>query len=351
MNLTSIFRKDAAIKDAAVTNLEWLQDGIIHPGEPQLDLSGVKKHNNIKPELEVQWGNAPGAVDLNEPAGEVKRNVPEEAQMDAGPVILFARDMMNRGSSISKVASALKAKYDLPTLKKAKAGLTELFKMDGIIGRIAVDGRGYESCKDAYKAASNSPYKRFIKYAIGCCCGDPCMMPVNQSELMGDVVTESTGNPMDDFLASKQASEVKKVACCRSTMLPILSGDLSPNEMDDTLVEVMNVTGMPPAVKEQIASKNASNMAKVKAAFRWLDRNAAEEQEKKYSDKPKACSGYQMKGDLTDLQLDAPVQDMSDVDMGLFMEPEFEGTDVVELDTVTAPASPLDVSMVQDMTL
>ena len=368
MNLTSMLKKDAAIVD-----LSWTTDGLVHPGEPHLDLSTVKKHNNIKPELELQWGGGGPNIDLDEPAGMVSRNLPDDG-VEAGKVILFARDLMNKGRPASEVIRGLKVRFGKSVLKAAKAGLQEQLKLDGVVGRIAVDSRGYDSCKDALKAASASPYKRFIRYVVGCncgCgCGDPQMLPVGGPG--GMELVESTGNPVDDFLASKTASQTELKAHCRSTMLPVLAGDVSPSEMDQILVEMTEVVGLPGSVKDAIASKKATNVAKLRAAFRWLDRAAAKVADDKYAGKVKAQSGFGLEGELTDFVPDlapagaievneapapvavddmAPVPEGLDVDMCLFMEPEFEGGDEISLEESVVAPSQLDVDMRQDMAI
>ena len=359
MNLTSIFKKDAALVDLA-----WTRDGIVHTGEPQLDISGVKNPNNVKPQLEMEWGLGGPNVDLDEPAGAVKRNLPEDAEGDAGPVVMFARDMMNRGFSLAKVATELRKKYGSSIPKSAKAGLADLFRMDGIIGRVAIDGRGYASCKDAIKAASTSPYKRFVRYVLGCECGEPHMMPAGGSE--GLQMADSTGNPMDDFLgASDVAKSASKVAHCRSTMLPLLGSELDPSYMDDTLVEMMNVAGLPQTVVDRVSAMKASNLAKVAAAFRWMDRNAAAVEAGRYSE---AAGNAEFRLKRADVPLDVGTQaeaqmedvwmgevpaevvvepglEEQDVEMGQFMEPEFEGGDEVGLDDVAVPEGQIDLEM------
>jgi hypothetical protein len=336
MNLTSIFRKDAAIVDHA-----WMRDGIVHPGEPQLDISKVRNPNNIKPQLELEWGSGGPNIDLEEPAGKVKRNLPESAQADAGPVVLFARDLMNQGMSSAKVAEALRKRYGKTVLAAAKAGLTELFKLDGVIGRVAVDGRGYRSCKDALKAASRSPYKRFIRYVWGCECGEPHMMPPGGSE--GLQMGDTTGNPMDDFLASDVSGGRRdKVAHCRSTMLPLLGsmGDLDKSELDGTLVEMMNVTSLPQGFRTEVAKMKGSNLGKLAAAFRLLDRTAEAEEKSRYVGKVSSAEHRLVRGD-TEVEFDGIAMPDIEVD-GL---EELSGIGRMELDEPVAPRLDVDGDM------
>lgn len=397
MNLTALFEKDAAIKDvntarnAAIVDHRWMKDGIIHDGKPQLDISHVKNPNNTKPQLEVEWGGAGPEIDLDEPAGKVTRTIPEEAQGDAGGVILFARDLMNRGTPGHKVIAALKSRFGVSVLRRERVGLEDLFKMDGVIGRFALDARGYKSCKDALKAASQSPYKRFIKQVIGCECGSPHLVAARPSGGLLMAESKSTGNPMDDFLASEKAAEPTMVAHCRETMLPRVSsvGDLDKSELNDTLVEMMNVTGLPAGVADGIAVKRGSNVAKLAMAFRWLDRQAEKKEAGDYSGKVDA-SEFKLKKadneldligipqsdidvdpvmepqevdlvedipmstevvpmrDSVDFDFEMPQPDFPDVDMGQAMDPEFEGTDEVVLDEPGTLMDEISVNMLPE---
>ena len=284
MNLTNMLRKDAAIEDHALVDHSWMQDsGLARVDDPILNIDSMKNPNNIKPQVELEWGLGGPDINLDEPAGEVKRNIPEENLGDASAVILFARDRMNRGFRGSQVVAALKAKYPSVLLAKASTGLRNLFAMEGIVGRVMIDARGYKNCQAAVKASSNSPYKRFIKYVYGCSCGDPHIMQMNDSRIIGSD-TASCGNGFDDFLAGDKTT-AKTAAHCRSTMLPIMAaqGDLDKSLMDSTLIEMMNLTSVPQTVLKKVWAMKGSNLGKIRAAFRYLDKKADQAEISKYA--------------------------------------------------------------------
>lgn len=280
MNLTSLFRKDAAVEDRSLVDHSWMTEP-----ESILNIESMRNPNNVKPQLEMEWGVGGPTIDLDEPAGTVKRNIPEENLGDANAVILFARDMMNRGARGRQVVAALRGKYPPALLAKASKGLRAMFTLDGLVGRIMVDARGYKNCQAAMKAVANSPYKRFVKYVYGCNCGDPHIMPVNDSRIIGSLQA-SSGNGMDDFLAGDKAT-ASTAAYCRSTMLPIMAsqGDLDRSVLDDTFVEMMNLTPVPQGVVKKVWSMKTSNLARVRAAFRWLDEQVDEMEDAQYSGK------------------------------------------------------------------
>jgi Arc/MetJ-type ribon-helix-helix transcriptional regulator len=258
------------LKEASVVDHDWYGAPCFDPEE-----KGIRKRNNITPELEIQWGNAPGVVDIDEPAGVVERNIPDDyPSKDVSGVIVFARDQMNRGMMGKALRSALHAKFDSETLKLASEALQEQFEMEGVAGCIAVDGRGYKSCQDALKIAMNSPYKRSIKYVIGCQCGTPHVMPASENSRIG-AVCESSGNAMDDFLASNSDVKTSMVSHCRSTMLPILSwkDDLDPQWADETFINIQNAADLPQSVCEEIREKRksgkiSSDIECIREAFR-----------------------------------------------------------------------------------
>jgi hypothetical protein len=398
----------------------------------------MRNPNNVKPQLEVEWGLGGPDVDIDEPAGIVQRNIPEENLGDADSVILFARDMMNRGYRGRQVVASLRNKYPPALIAKAGKGLRAMFGLEGLVGRIMVDARGYKSCQAAIKAVANSPYKRFIKYVYGCHCGDPHVLPMNDMGVIGSIEA-SSGNGFDDFLAGEKSTS-KMVAHCRSTMMPILAsqGDLDKSLLDGTLIEMMNMAPVPQGVVKNVWAMKASNLAKVRAAFRWLDKKADEKEDARYAGKVNAdefkirqadneidifgppqdelyvdgtnpslstdieTEGFAptnfdgpavLPGILDDVELMNPVDQgqisveimdgenpaelelredipapgqieldeksgeievelfdspQIDVEMNQFQEPEFEGTDEVDLNQPQDAPEELDVSMVQD---
>jgi hypothetical protein len=283
MDLTSILKRDAAVEDHSLVDHSWMRDtGLARIDDPILDIESMRNPNNVKPQLELEWSLGGPDVDLDEPAGMVKRNIPEENLGDADAVILFARDLMNRGLRGRQVAAALRGKYPPVLIAKAQKGLRAMFALEGLVGRIMVDARGYKSCQAAMKAASNSPYKRFIKYVYGCNCGDPHNLPMNDMGLF-DNVQASSGNGFDDFLAGEK-STAKIVSHCRSTMMPILgAGDLDKSMLDSTFIEMMNLTPVPQSVVNQVTAMSISNLGKARAAFRWLDKKIDAAEDARYA--------------------------------------------------------------------
>ena len=140
MDLTDMFKRDAAIVDH-----EWMT----HPGglvkdDELFDMDALKNPNNTKPELEVQWGGGGPEIDLDEPAGVVEQDTNGDGIVD--DVIVFARDMMNRGVMGRDLNRALRGQFAVETLKLASSELSEQLKLEGIVGCIAVDARGYKDC-------------------------------------------------------------------------------------------------------------------------------------------------------------------------------------------------------------
>ena len=371
MDLTDVLRDVS--KAASLVDHEWYVEGILNPGKPTFDpaAEGIKKRNNVKPELEVEWGMAGPQIDLDEPAGVVERNIPvENLENITDKVIMFARDQQNKGKMGKMLVKALRANFDQGTLKIAKSALRKQFALDGIVGCIAVDGRGYKSCQDALKAASNSPYKHFIKHVIGCQCGDPHMLPQVATASLKKLSEEVTGNATDDFFASSD-HKVAMTSHCRSTMLPILSwrGDLDPSEMDSTMLDIQNTTGLPEGETDKLwddrkNNKYSSNLEFIRAAFREVEAYKGKKEAIDYSKKAD-ISDFMIQPSDNEIDFSTPIQpDLDlipeqpeldvvegeefmpqDVEMEQFMEPEFEGIDEVPVDDVMPPINTLDMQM------
>lgn len=358
MDLTSMLR------EGSLTNLtEWSNDGLVRPGEITFDPEqyGSKNPNNVKSEAQEQWAYGDiSPIFEGDQAGMVDRNLPDDATADAGPVVLFARHLMNQGADAATVDRELKTHFAKEQVRSAATELRELFKMDGIIGRIAVDAHGYDDCQAALAATEHSPYKRFIKFVIGCSCGDACMIPVADQDL--DMVA-STGNPADDFFADDTAHGVKEVPHCPSTRLPLYAAidDVDPSWVEDLLVIVDNITGNPGD------KSDGKPVEKAQAAFRAIDRAAAEQDRVRYSE-PVDSSEYAIEAAENEVELAAKPLPPLDVDASagdfigedapspLADEPSidmtadtkgtiFEGSDVIELDQNREPKESVDVEL------
>jgi hypothetical protein len=395
MNLGQMLDENApkkGSKNASLQDLRWLETGLVQPGHPQFTPTGEvgDKDNNIKPALEVEWGYGDIApLFSDQSAGAVMRNIPAEAQADAGPVILFARDQMNRGVAGKKLVASIRKKFTAKDIKVAKEGLRAQFALEGIVGCIAVDGRGYKDCKAAMEAASHSPFKKFIRHVIGCDCGTHYQLPSRDTRLK---VADSNGGSVDEFLASGDNAGGLMVAYCQSTMLPVLAkGDLDESEMDQTMIDLMSIAGLPETAAGEIRNSKDSNLKKVQAAFRRIvsqqDRCDAEKYVGKIDtagfvidteDRPvdlieaikrKEVAVNLKRSKLAELQIDSKAEELKtrlvfppaempadvnefvsqDVEMETFKEPEFENTDEIGLEDVLPGPGEVEVDLRQDM--
>lgn len=346
MNLDAILKRDAVLADHSLVDHSWMQDsGLARDNDPILDISSLKNPNNIKPELEVEWGLGGPDVNLDEPAGVVERNIPEDKLGDADKVILFARDMMNRGFRGRQVVASLKKRYPSALLAEARDGLREMFALEGIVGRVVVDARGYKNCQAAVKATANNPYKRLLKCVVGCQCGDPHVLPMNDRGLFAGI-EDSTGNGMDDFLGRETKKASKVVAHCRSTMLPILAsaGDLDKSLLDSTMIEMMNVTSIPQSVVQKINASSSSNMEKLRAAFAWLDKQADFNEDQQYAEAVDNSDFIVQQAD-NEVELEGLGPDMLDVDgtnPALSTDIDYDGLGTTELGDIDSIPNVLD---------
>jgi hypothetical protein len=312
MNLTNMMRKDAAVEDHALVDHSWYQNGggLARKEDEILNVESMRNPNNVKPQLEMEWGMGGPDINLDEPAGVVTRNIPTENIGDAGSVILFARDMMNRGYRGRQVSAALKKRFPPALLASASKGLRGMFALEGLVGRVMVDARGYKNCQAAMKAVANSPFKRFVKYVYGCSCGEPHLLPANETGFI-DPVEQTSGNAFDDFLAGEKTTS-KMAAHCRSTMMPIMAsqGDLDKSFLDNTMIELMNLTPVPQSVVKKVWAMKVSNLARARAAFRWLDRQVDAAEDAKYAGKTNAGEFHIAQADNEISFSDAPQADM-----------------------------------------
>ena len=354
---------DDMLKEAAIVDHSWYNGDV--------GLSGVKvdiedrmhEPNNAKPELEVQWDNPGPQIDI-EGENIVERNIP--AEMPGPKVVKFARDLMNSGMMGDELVAALKDRFDASTMEAEKDELAAQLRLQGFVGCVALDGRGYKSCKEAMEVAKNSPYKASLKYVLGCACGDTVDIP-DAGE--GMVLAETSGNSMDDFMASDGDYKPLNVVCCRSTMLPVIAAqsDIDESYMAPDVMDLMNVTGLPEGDLEKIQSSDRTASEKVKEVFRAAYRARKTAKEEKYAEKVDASEHrLQMADNEIELaaeaggqiDLEAEVAEMTvessdfsgiDVDMGVELGGIFEGSDEVLVDEQRQANADLDIDIRPDM--
>lgn len=355
------------LKEASIIDHSWYENGLSNIVEEEVEDVADPKPNNIKNELEVQWDNGGPALDLGPDIDVVKRNIPEELDVSSG-VIMFARDCMNKGLMGEELVAALQDRFDSTTMSAEAKELKAQLELQGFVGCVAIDGRGYKSCKEAMQAAENSPYKDTIKYVIGCSCGDSVEMPVAGAEI---TLAETSGNSMDDFIASEDTYEPKMIECCRSTMLPIVSAqsDIDQEHMAPATIDLMNVTGLPEGELAAIQSSDASWTEKVKKTFRAAYKAKKVAAKSAYTGKvdtsehslvmadneieleAKAQSGVDLDVNVAEITLESTDFKQAEVDMGQELTGIFEGSDEVSVDDVKEANAPLDVDMRADMTI
>lgn len=361
MNLTAILR------EGSLADLRWYRDGMKVPGEVTFDPAGSKNPNNVKPEAQGQWGYGDISPIFDEDvAGIVDRHLPEEDLGDVAPVVVFARHMMNQGAPARAVDRELKARFTRDEMRRGLRGLRKLFAMDGIVGRVAVDATGYDSCAQALAAAENSPFKRYVKFVIGCSCGSPHMVPTADD---GHELVASTGNPADDFLADEDPYEVSEVPHCPSTMLPLYAAvdDLDPSWAEDLMLVVENISGVPGDEASRIRMLDDKPIKKVQAAFQAVDRaamaaarsrysepvdvsehvlDAAENEVELFAEAPAPIEIDEAPGDFMGQEVPSLLAEAVEVDMTIDQHGTvFEGSDVIELEEPPVPEPELDVDM------
>lgn len=257
------------LREGSLQNLGWLGDDL-KAISPQI---GPKK-NNIKPEAQKQWGLEKTEPVFESGAGEVKRALSEEDSSVTDGVIRFARDLMNKGAEWSDIQRQLGAKFPVSSLKKASNELAILAKKDGMVGRFVIDATGYKNCKLAAQSVKASPYKRFIKFIIGCNCGDHHFVESSDDRMK---LSSSSGNGIQDFLSDDVVYSKKMIPLCASTMIPILArGDLDEEWLDSGLIELEASFGLLESDKKLVKGTSHDVVTKMKLAFNLIDKRKRE---------------------------------------------------------------------------
>tara|TARA_R110000824_G_scaffold24779_2_gene86820 strand:- start:3001 stop:4008 length:1008 start_codon:yes stop_codon:yes gene_type:complete len=235
-------------------DFSWFDTGL-HDGKEY----EMKVRNNVMPQLKNEWDLG---GDENDTAGYVDRNI--IGPTDISRVIVFARDLMNRGGSIKSVVAALQGKFPQEMLNDSKEELSKQLDMNGFVGRVVVDARGYGSCREAMAVARGNRFHNTISGVYGCTCGEH---DVDERFIEGVV---STGDAIEDFLGDSTETNREATVICRETRLPVFREGNSMNV--ESIVTTAVAMGLPQNEASEIMSSDEGDIKKIKAAFRRLDK-------------------------------------------------------------------------------
>jgi hypothetical protein len=256
----------------------------------------MKVRNNVMPQLKNEWDLG---GDEDDTAGYVERNI--IGPTDISRVIVFARDLMNRGGSIKSVVAALRGKFPQEMLNDSKEELSKQLDMSGFVGRVVVDARGYGSCREAMAAVRENRFHNTISGVYGCTCGEH-----DVDERVIEMVV-STGDAIEDFLGDSTETNKEATIICRETRLPVFHEGNSMNV--ESIMTSAVAMGLPEKEASEIMSSDKGDIKKIKAAFRRLDK-AIESIE----DAPVDSESFMMDASDYNLDLDG-IASSIDVDM------------------------------------
>ena len=390
MNLNEMF------KDASLNNLQWLRDGItVVPNS---------KDNDTKDDLELQWNYGDLGEDYSASPEAEKMPTPCDS---TGEIVQKAREFLNQGLATNQIWTVMLQSYtpeEVTVAKKAWAD-QKMSNLDGIVGKIALDVRGYSDLKDALRHASKSPFKKFIKYVVGYKGDNVLKIAMNTKDFIAEA--ESCGNATDDFLASETKTANKKTFV-KELMMPVLahSFDLDDSEADSTLIELSGANHITEADIKDLKANHKTAYSRIRAAFQLIDQKKQKKASSDYKGKVNIAEHVILKADneiefegeaMPAIQVDDvalptsedvnfPVNDLGEVEVekdcgmianvsaakkkslafeikkasldinvakekeaslevdgGVFHEAEFEGIDGVDVDDVKKSEAPLDI--------
>jgi hypothetical protein len=382
MNLKSF------LQDESLANLDWLS-------KPKtFEPSG--KDTDKKDDLAIEWGRT-GEIEVPQERILARKVKPEDTTSE---VLHVARALLMSGAMGSTLVAALRKRFDKSTLRSASKRLIALLeKEEGVTGCVAVDPQGYKDCLAAWKVASNSPYKRLLKFVLmrEKCASCRFLAKTGTSKREAKIGATS----VDDFFNEETVEEQYRPFCTRLART-ILSGqqDFDDSEMDKTLIDLVTLGKLTKEEAEKIRSLNKTAYEKVRMAFRHVLRKSEAAKKKAYSEKVDASEykitqdmqfevsdapktekqadvqmklgetsqaideapdltqtnaqsvdvDFGVKERLSGVEIDAEQKDI-EVDPATFLESEFEGTEIVALDEEKKPKKPLKVNHRPDLTI
>lgn len=244
------------------------------------DVEGNHRNpHECKDELALQWGNEGYTLDTDEKIVPVKaENKMASVQAD---IIQLTRSMMNSGMKTATIREYL-AKHQNPNVIKAcSQEIERQLRLEGSVGRFVLDARGYKNCAEALKVAEKNPFKKHLKYMIGCTCGNHIKTKSFKSGMM-----LSGGDPIGDVMNDKSGTSVETKDSCPKTGMQILSGqgDLDESWAGNTMIDVLNACDLDEENGKKFSASKEQPYMKLKKFFIALDNGGFQRAEEDHLD-------------------------------------------------------------------
>ena len=135
------------------------------------DVAGNHRNpHECKDELAMQWGNEGYIVKPDSNIVPVQKEN-KKASIQAS-IVQLTRSLMNSGMKTAAIRDYLEKHQNPAVIKGCSQEIDRQLRLEGSVGRFVLDARGYKNCADALRFAEKNPFKKYIRYMIGCNCGN-----------------------------------------------------------------------------------------------------------------------------------------------------------------------------------
>jgi len=291
----------------------WWLDGLTHREDGgNYDVKKNERNpHECKDELDMQWGEGGFVIteDNNVPA--TKKFLDHKVATQT-IIVAQVRSMMNAGAKESVIRDFLASTQKPEIIKACGQEIDRQLKLTGSVGRFVLDARGYKNCDAAMKFASKNPFKKYMKFVIGCNCGTH--VTTQKSKTGSYTASESSGDAITDFLGEDSDHDKNETyQACPTTGFQVMSGqgDIDEDWAGNTMIDVMNAAVLDKEQGKSFTASNEQPYMKLKKFFIALDSGLIkpEVENRDYSEK---CD------DLSQAPMGIGLQqalDMGDVDM------------------------------------
>jgi len=211
----------------------------------------------------------------------------------------------------------------------SKGSMADVRGRNGLIGTVLLDCSRLESADEYRKLSHNSPFKRFVRFAINCSC--ECSGTETTSEMpSGDVV-----NPIDSILAATQVAD-ETTRFCKKLNLPVLAklNDYTTDDAVEVLKELVKLGHLTTNEAKYLLIKASTPLMATKKAFLYVVNQKNREDKEKYSGKVDV-NDYILEASKVVNELDKVPSSIEVTDV---KEPVVEGVELGENKTVSPVA-------------
>ena len=241
---------------------------------------------------------------------------------DIETIMHSARVLLNQGLEKESILKQLKYNFTEDEIEKASKELSKVFKNEGVVGFIVIDLTSKNKHNELIKASKKSPFRKLFKAVL--MTKDQIkdnIYVTTQNIAVSRMKTGSIDGMIGDSLTTESMSYYNPLN------LPIIS---SIDEIDNSLITKTfdQLSDFDDINDDYVFEENTNGLRK---AFHLIHKNKKKERSIKNSNAKIDTNNYMINSKQYNIDVDEKSESSLDIDPSCYLEPEYTGSDKIEL--------------------